>query len=131
MEEALRALSDRGVALSVLTNKPRAFTEPILAGLGLAGLFLAAVCGDDDVPRKPAPDGARRLVAASGVPPAATALVGDSREDVATARAAGLGSCAVGWGFRTVEELRAAAPDHLVHEPAELVALCEGGRGGG
>jgi phosphoglycolate phosphatase len=123
VEDALAGLSRRGVALSVLTNKPRRFTESILAGLGIDHCFFAAVCGDDDVPRKPDPGGALRLVAASGRPAAAAVLVGDSVEDVLTARAAGIASCAVRWGFRSAAELRAAGADHLVESPAALLLL--------
>jgi phosphoglycolate phosphatase len=123
MEPALRALAARGAALSVLTNKPRRFTEPILRGLGLDTVFVASVCGDDPLPRKPAPDGALALVRTSGMPASCTLLVGDSAEDVETARAAGLASCAVTWGFRSRDELARARPDHQVSAPDELLAL--------
>ena len=123
LEPVLRTLAARGTTLSVLTNKPRPFTEAILRGLGLDALFAASICGDDPMARKPAPDGAFALVRASGVPAARALLVGDSAEDVATARAAGIASCAVTWGFRSSDELARALPDHQVRAPAELLAL--------
>ena len=49
------------------------------------------VCADDGVPVKPAPDMVLRLCAAIGVPPARTAVVGDSAADLRMARAAGAG----------------------------------------
>jgi phosphoglycolate phosphatase len=123
MGETLRALASRGVVLSLLTNKPRAFTMAILAGLGLDGLFRGAICGDDDLPRKPAPAGAAELVRVSLVPAWATVVVGDSVEDLETARAAGLASCAVTWGFRSADDLARARPDHEVSRVEELLSL--------
>ena len=127
IEAVVRRLAEGGAALSVLTNKPRRFTLAILDGLGVAGLFGAIVCGDDDMPPKPAPDGVLALVRASGIPPSRSLLVGDSVEDVETARAAGIASCAVAWGFRPLAELAAAGPDHVALAPEDLLAVVAGG----
>lgn len=123
VETMLTGLARAGVRLSLLTNKPREFTEPILAGLGIDGLFSDLVCGGETAAPKPDPAGALRLVERSGLPAERTVLVGDSAVDVETARRAGIGSCAVTWGLRDQAELRAARPDHLVVEPGGLVPL--------
>lgn len=103
--EALLAGSPR--ALAVHTNKPGAMARKILAGLGLLPRF-AAVIGGDEAPRKPDPTGVLELVARTGASPAETVFVGDSRVDVATARAAGVSLVAVTWGFGSRAELAAA-----------------------
>ena len=41
--DVLEALVSRGVALSVLTNKPEGMSRAILAGMGLDRLFLAII----------------------------------------------------------------------------------------
>jgi len=123
VEAVLRDLASRGVVLSLLTNKSSAFSAAILRGLGLEALFRAAVTGDGDLPRKPAPDGATFLVRASGLPASLALIVGDSPEDLETARAAGIASCAVTWGFRSRDELAQARPDHQVSRPEELLGL--------
>ncbi len=51
------------------------------------------------------------------------AMVGDRSFDVAAARACGCIAIAVTWGYGTMEELTAAAPDHIVHTRDELVGL--------
>jgi phosphoglycolate phosphatase len=121
----LDALAAGGTSLSLLTNKPRGFTSAILEGLGLARHFRQRVCGDDDLPRKPDPAGVARLLHEIGAARLEAVLVGDSPIDVATARAAGVASCAVGWGFSALDALLAAAPDHLIREPAQLLDLCD------
>jgi phosphoglycolate phosphatase len=124
--EALEALGRRGVALSVLTNKPVAMSRAILAGLEIASRFVDVVGGDSLPVRKPDPAGVEHLRARTGTPRTRVLLVGDSPIDVRTARAAEVAFCGVGWGLAP-DALRAAWPEPLVAHPAELVALVERG----
>ena len=71
------------------TSDDRAPTEATLAGLGVAALVDAIVCADDGLPVKPAPDALLHLCRLLGVDAARTAMIGDSRADVAMGRAAG------------------------------------------
>jgi len=120
--DALDALAPRR-ALAILSNKPEPEVVAI-AGALLARWPFAVVAGErDDVPRKPDPASVARVLALLGAPASAATLVGDSEVDIATARAAGMTSVAVTWGFRREAALRAASPDHLVRAPAELAAL--------
>jgi phosphoglycolate phosphatase len=47
--------------------------------------------------------------------------VGDTEVDLQTARNAGLDCAAVGWGFRTEEELRAAGASRVFFSAEELL----------
>ena len=109
-------------ACGVLTNKPGAPARAIVHGLGLAARF-SSVLGGDDAPKKPDPAGLLALCHSMDAAPAATALIGDSPLDVATARAAGTVAIAVAWGFTDETLLAAAGPDYLCRTPAELAAL--------
>jgi phosphoglycolate phosphatase len=103
--EALLARARR--PLAVHTNKPGAMARKILDGLGLLPRFVAVV-GGDDAPRKPDPAGLLGIMARIGASPGDTVLVGDSRHDVATARAAGVAMVAVTWGLSSRAELERA-----------------------
>jgi phosphoglycolate phosphatase len=116
---ALLASAGAGRTLAVLTNKPGPMARKILAGLGLLPRF-AAVVGGDEAPRKPDPTGLRELMARAGATPAETILVGDSRVDVATGRAAGVPVVAVTWGLGRAEDLAAAGASTLVADAAAL-----------
>ena len=105
---------------AVLTNKPGDFARQILRGLGVSGAF-RAVLGGDEGPRKPSPDGLRRLCAEMGVGPRETLLVGDSAVDLQTGNAASVPTCAVGWGLGQRVQLTSAR--HFCETPAELSAL--------
>jgi phosphoglycolate phosphatase len=90
--------------LALFTNKPERFTRKILKGLDLDRYFPALVGGDTLETRKPEPPGLRFLAERLGVQAARTMLVGDSRVDAATARAAGCRFAFAEWGFAENEE---------------------------
>ncbi len=112
-------LAGAGRALAVHTNKPGAMARKILAGLGLLARF-AAVVGGDEAPRKPDPTGLIEIMARVAATPAETVFIGDSRHDVATARAAGVAMVAVTWGFASSAELARAGATVLADRAADL-----------
>jgi phosphoglycolate phosphatase len=116
--EALETLNAR-VPLAVLTNKPQAATDRLLAGLGLRGFFRDVVGGDTEYGRKPDPSGLNELARRSGVTITETMLVGDSPVDLETTRRAGCRVALVsyGFGFRTVA-LREG--EQVVSQPSAL-----------
>jgi phosphoglycolate phosphatase len=99
MHAVLERLARAGVPLSVLTNKPARATAAILEGLDLRRCFRDVIGGDSPFGRKPDPAGLLHLVEAAGATPATTLLVGDSRIDLETARAAGCRICLARYGF--------------------------------
>jgi phosphoglycolate phosphatase len=122
--ELVTALRARGILLSVLTNKPTAFSRAILEGVHLLA-HLSAVVGGDALPaRKPDPVGVDHILATTGAARTRTLLVGDSMIDVHTARAAQVAFCGVAWGLRA-DDLRAAGVAPIIAEPMELLAVVE------
>jgi len=128
MRATIEALAADGVVFSVLTNKPADMSAAIVAGLGLGPRFPRVLGGDSLPTKKPDPTGLLQLVVASGVPPAATLMVGDSRIDVATGRNAGVATCGVLWGF-SGPAVSAAGADVLIGAPADLLPVCRAGIG--
>jgi phosphoglycolate phosphatase len=120
--DALDALTDAGVVLTVCSNKPEAYSRAVLVGLGVTARFRAIVGGDSLPTRKPDPAGMALLVRTAGSSRERTLLVGDSPIDVATAANARVAFCGVGWGLDP-ERLRATRPGTIVESADELVAL--------
>lgn len=112
-------LAGAGRALAVHTNKPGAMARKILAGLGLLPRF-AAVLGGDEAARKPDPMGLLEIMARIGAAPGDTVLVGDSRHDVAAARAAGVSMVAVTWGLSSRADLAEAGATAFADTAADL-----------
>ena len=107
------------VPLAVHTNKPGRMARAILQGLGVAARF-EVVVGGDEAPRKPDPEGTRRILEQLGVAPAEAVLVGDSLVDLATARAVPVRFIPVAWGLVSPERLVAAGAPPPVRTPGEL-----------
>jgi phosphoglycolate phosphatase len=85
--------------MAVLTNKPLAMTEEILAGLSLSGYFSEVRGGDSFGNKKPHPEGLIHILRQDGSAPGETVMVGDSRNDVLAGRAAGTVTCGVTYGL--------------------------------
>jgi len=123
---ALTALQNAGCPLAVLSNKPDDFTKAMCQALLAEWRFTAFAGTSDRYPSKPDPTRALSLAAEMGRPPSEVFIVGDAPSDVATARAGGMGSVAVTWGFRDRADLQPAGPDRLVNRPDELPAAILG-----
>jgi HAD superfamily hydrolase (TIGR01549 family) len=105
VEELLALTRARGLRVGLMTGKDRDRTEELLCLFQLRESFEVLVCGDDPLPSKPAPGGLLALLASLGERPEHSALIGDSRHDIACARAAGVMALGAGWGFSPAQEL--------------------------
>ncbi len=121
--DVLRGLSAQGKRLGLCSNKPRLFSEQLLAHLGIAGHF-AVVLGPEDVPRpKPAPDMLLAAIAQMKVSPRRMLYVGDMTVDIEAARAAGVTVWVIPTGSDHRAALAAARPDRLLDRLTDLVPL--------
>ncbi len=121
--ELCEALTEAGVKMAVVSNKPEGFVRKVIVGLGLVDFF-AIVLGGDSLPeRKPSALPLLHAAREVGVDPARSVMVGDSRLDVECARASGAAAVAVAWGLHPRAELEQARPDAIVETVAELQAL--------
>ncbi len=109
--------------MAVVTNKPREFSEPLLDALGIRRCFRMIIGADDGMPLKPAPDALLHIMQSLQAPKERTVIVGDGTTDMRAGKAAGIVTCAVTYGFRPEEMLRAAGPDHVIHQFSELKDL--------
>ncbi len=124
--ELLDALSERGVAMAVLSNKPEPLTRLAVDRLLGRWEFRAVIGARAGAPRKPDPDGAWQIAAGFGLPPARIAYLGDTDTDMRTATAAGMLPVGAAWGFRPAAELRRAGAAHVIATPLELLPLLDG-----
>src|SRR4051794_24237152 len=97
-------LFDRGVALGIATGNSRRGVRHLLDRLSWHHMF-ATIQTADAAPSKPPPAMIEQAMAAIGISPADTVMVGDSCYDMAMARSAGALRIGVAWGFQSVEAL--------------------------
>ena len=124
--EGLEALRHAGIAMGCVTNKIGRFTEPILELTGLRPYFGVVVSGDTLERKKPHPDPMLFAAGRLGAAPADTVMVGDSLNDVQSARAAGCPVVVVPYGYREglgIGELGADAVVASVEEAARSITM--------
>lgn len=97
--ETLDWLCERDVQLALITNKPSRFLPELLADKGLDGYFRWIVGGDTLPQQKPDPAALLWVMAQAGVLAEEALFVGDSRNDVLAARAAGVACVALSYGY--------------------------------
>lgn len=119
----LETLRWRGARLGVVTSKLRYGAEKGLALTGLLDHFEAIVTADEVANPKPHPEPVLTALDRLRGDAARAVFVGDSPHDIAAGRAAGVATAGVLWGPFAHDTLRSAAPDYLVNEPQELLAL--------
>lgn len=117
----LDELRRRELRLGVVSNKFQAGTEKLVRRFFPGTEFVAVLGQRPGIPLKPDPSADRELLQRAGVDPREAPHVGDSAIDVAAARAAGIRSVGVTWGFRARKELVDAGADLLIDRPAELL----------
>jgi len=112
--EGLTALKEQGLRLACVTNKPIAFTTPLLKLKGLDGFF-DVLYGGDSLPRKkPDPLPLQTVCADFGLAPAQVVAVGDSSNDAQAARAAGCPVLTVPYGYNHGEAIHKTDSDGIV-----------------
>lgn len=119
--DVLNVLAGLQIPLAVITNKPLNFTEPLLQQMGIAHLFQSVLGGECLPHKKPHPLPLLHVCEQLGVPPAQALMVGDSRNDVEAAQAAGFVSAALTYGYNHGEPVAACNPDWLLDDFRELL----------
>lgn len=125
MKEVLRSLSVTK-RLYIVTLKPQKFVDAIVDRLQIRPYF-RDVLGDDLTSRtENKVMFIRRMIERYDLDTQESVMIGDRAEDCISAKANGLFSIGVTYGFDTVENLRSCGNDLLVDRPEELVSLlCE------
>ena len=117
--QALDKLEASGFRLAVCTNKYEGQSVKLLNLLGIADRF-AAICGRDTFPQsKPDPRHLTSTIERAGGDPARAVMVGDSRTDIDTAKAAGIPVVAVTFGY-TDTHVSELGPDRVIEHFSDL-----------
>lgn len=119
--DAVASLKQAGSRLYLATSKREVFARRILEHLKLADLFDGVHGSVPGGERDHKPELLAYVVGRYGLDPSSSVMVGDRRYDVIGARAVGMRSLGVLWGYGDKEELVEAGADALVEAPTDLV----------
>jgi len=110
-----------GNLLGIATGKGLAGVNRILRQHGLDGHFTTLQTPDHN-PSKPHPGMLLRAMAETGSAPHEVVMIGDTVFDIELAKAAGVMSIGVGWGYHERKDLLQAGADTLIESFDELDA---------
>jgi len=109
--DTLAVLHAQGLPLALVTNKPTPFVAPLLEALDIAQFFFFVVGGDDVVNKKPHPEPLLLVCKKLNIQPHELLFVGDSRNDILAAKAAGSVSVGLTYGYNYGEAITLSEPD--------------------
>jgi phosphoglycolate phosphatase len=122
MVEVIRKLHGDGYLLLIASANSSTNIHHLLRRQGVLGCF-RAIRSSSGITGKPGL--IRQLIVRYRLPRLTTWYVGDEAGDVTAARAAGVRSMAVSWGFADPERLSQMRPDALANKPADIISIIE------
>ena len=122
MTELLQGLEARELLWGIVTNKAERLAKPLIARLDMSTRCSCVIGGDTASRMKPYPDPLLAASAAVGISPADCAYVGDDLRDVEAAKAAGMRSIAVRYGYLNGGDPDSWGADAVVDCPQDVLA---------
>jgi len=120
--DTIETLAAEGWLLGIATGKSDRGVALCLEAHGLTDRFVTIQTADRH-PSKPHPAMIAQALAETEIGPDQAVMIGDTSYDMAMARAAGVTSIGVAWGYHSPDELKEAGADHLVYRPADLLDI--------
>ena len=121
--ELLQSLHHSGIKLAVATSKPTVFAEQILKAAGLRDYFSVLVGSGREKDLDKSTIIKNTLHEFPHVNNCSILMVGDRKYDIQGAKSHGLHTCAVTYGFGSLDELQLLHPDYIINAPLELLGL--------
>ncbi|WP_213993261.1 phosphoglycolate phosphatase [Sodalis sp. dw_96] len=123
VKATLARLAERGFPMAVVTNKPTPFVAPLLASLDIDRYFSLLIGADDVAAKKPHPAPLYLVLGKLGLYVHELLFVGDSRNDIMAAKAAGCPCAGMTYGYNYGESIADSHPDYLLDHFADLLPI--------
>lgn len=114
VHEGLQAMRAKGLRLACVTNKPLAFTIPLMKKTGLHDYFEIIYGGDSFARKKPDPMPLLQVCKDFALQPQEVVAIGDSINDSQAARAAGCRVLNVPYGYNHGQSIQEVDSDGIV-----------------
>ncbi|HEI8868515.1 MULTISPECIES: phosphoglycolate phosphatase [Gammaproteobacteria] len=121
VRSTLAQLAAAGYPMALVTNKPTPFVAPLLQTLGIFDYFSLIIGGDDVIEKKPHPAPLYLVLGKLGLHASQLLFVGDSRNDIQAAQAAGCPSVGLTYGYNYGEAIALSHPDRVLERFADLL----------
>jgi phosphoglycolate phosphatase len=124
VRSTLKWLHKQGVEMALITNKPERFVAPLLDELKLGRYFRWIIGGDTLPQQKPDPAALNFVMQMAGVQPGQALFIGDSRNDVLAAKAAGVQCVALSYGYNHGRPIAEESPALVIDDLRTLLPGC-------
>lgn len=121
VREFLDAAKAQSINMACITNKPLKPANALLDALELSEYFSVVLGGDSLTHKKPHPEPLQHTLRHFSVTPDKALMIGDSRNDVEAAKAAGVRVLTLPYGYNYGEAIEASEPDRVVATLADML----------
>ncbi|WP_434526341.1 phosphoglycolate phosphatase [Photorhabdus asymbiotica] len=121
VKTTLKELAKHNLPMGIITNKPTPFIAPLLASLGISEYFSLVLGGDDVKEKKPHPAPIYITMGTFGLRKEELLFVGDSRNDILAAQAAGCPCIGLTYGYNYGESIALSNPDCILTNFSDLL----------
>ncbi|MBI9070901.1 MAG: HAD family hydrolase [Melioribacteraceae bacterium] len=118
--EILESLRKQKIRIALLTTKGQDQAEFILKHFELDKYFNMIMGRTPAIEVKPSPESLFIICHEFRVEPSEIIMVGDSEMDIRCGKNAGSKTCAVSFGYRTVEAIKKEKPDFIINELLQI-----------
>lgn len=117
----IRACQAQNLKLACITNKPYQPAHDLLAALDLLAPFHLLLGGDSVTHKKPHPESLQHALQYFELKPHQAIMIGDSRNDIEAAHAAGMQCFALTYGYNHGEPVADCQPDLVLDSLQQLL----------
>ena len=121
--EVLEHFKSKGFTIALLTTKSQEQAENVLRYFKIRDYFSSVNGRNPGAELKPSPVPLLHICESVSIPASQTMMIGDSELDVQCGFNAGAKTCAVTYGYRTVEQLTQEKPDFMVDSIKEIIEI--------
>jgi HAD superfamily hydrolase (TIGR01549 family) len=123
VKETIEYLNQNGIKVSLLTTKAQDQADLIIDHFNLRPNFNLVMGRVNGIPHKPSPEPLLMICEKLNVSVAESVMVGDTELDIQCGKSAGAKTCAVSYGYRTIDQLKENKPDFIVASINDIVKL--------
>lgn len=125
-EESLEVINHfKDKKLAILSNKFDKFTKKMARDYQIDKFFDVVLGATENIKKKPSAEPIDFILKETGVQKEFAIMIGDSEQDILTAKNAGIKSIAVTYGYRTEAQLKQQSPDYICNNLLELTKIIE------
>lgn len=123
VQATLEKLKEQGYLLAVVTNKPTKHVLPVLKAFGIEHFFVESLGGQSLPAIKPHPAPLYYLCGKFGLYPKEILFVGDSKNDILAAQAAGCPNVGLTYGYNYNLPIEGSQPDYVFDDFVQLLEI--------